>query len=912
MHKCALIVAMLDVAVFRWTAALSLGHDHVVFRPPITEGRMPPNALKDPDFEKAGTPQSDWQPFDKGFVIDRHVRCEGAQSIRCHADDSKTALGATAAFTLNQRRIVPVRIAVKSKCADVPGTPSGSYCIWLDILHTDGTPTWGVTRPFSTGTHDWERQTLTLVPVKPIARLYVHCLFRWVPGTAWFDDASVWILNDIKADVFEGELVELVEPTLHSTDTAPDRLRGTEGSSAMKPFAQSNERLEIVGDAASGRILGIRAEGLDLPAGRLAGGIFVQDAAQRGEVCRLAGPVRMDGTVAKQTGTISALSLDVVATWTSKKDRISGRIELTSRKPVERLLSIVAAIPIRAAGWTWHDDIRRSRQIKLRQAAEPDRPRSGLVYDNTARLAVGKTGNSSKYPLAAIGNDREGIAIAVPLDEPRVFRLVYDSEHEWLYAAFDLTISPEPVKLRNRAYVDFELFSFDPKWGFRAALQRYYDLHPEHFTRRVNDTGLWMAFAKISKVQQPEDFGFYFKEGLGDEAYDNAHSILTFRYTEPQSHWLPMPKGMKRSYDEAINLLKRRSQEGDAASRRPHLAALTSGAMDANGHYHVGLYDTPWCDGAVFALNPSPGLPGDVTKARIDYDPAEAQRLYADDPQHGIDGEYLDSLDGWSRELNYRREHFKWVDVPLVYDTETRRPCIINAFSIWEFVRWMSVLVHARGKLMMANYTPTEYPWQVPHLDVMGQETNWNPGGQWSPMSDADLCYRLSLCRTKPYLFLQNSDFKTWTDRHTRWYMMRAGAYGMQPSFFSMNAATNHYFENPTWYNRDRPIFKQLMPIIRRIGRAGWRPVTYARVEPPPLQVERFGGPGTGELLLTVHNPDEKPASGRLTLESEVKAGRAIEMVASKELVLTRVGERLTIDVTVPGRETLFVHLTEK
>jgi hypothetical protein len=666
-----------------------------------------------------------------------------------------------------------------------------------------------------------------------------------------------------------------------------------------RAFAHTGDGLQTLGDAASGRVQGIRANGLDLPACRLAGGIFVQDAAQRGEVYRLTGPLQIDGTVAKQTGMISALSLDMVATWTSKKDRISGRIELSGRRPVERPLSIVAAIPVRASGWTWYDDIRRSRRIE-----------AGTVYDNTVRLAVGKTGNSSKYPLAAIGNDRSGIAIAVPLDEPRIFRLAYDSEHEWLYAAFDLTISPEPVKLPNRAYVDFEIFSFDPKWGFRAALQRYYDLHPECFTRRVNDTGLWMAFAKISKVQQPEDFGFYFKEGLGDEAYDNAHGILTFRYTEPQSHWLPMPKSMKRSYDEAINLLKRRSQEGDASSRRPHLAALSSGAMNADGQYHVGLYDTPWCDGAVFALNPSPGLPGEVTKAKIDYDPAEARKLYADDPQHGIDGEYLDSLDGWSHELNYRREHFKWVDVPLVYDTETRRPCIINAFSIWEFVRWMSGLVHARGKLMMANYTPTEYPWQVLHLDVMGQETNWNPGGQWSPMSDADLCYRLSLCGTKSYLFLQNSDFKTWTEKHTRWYMMRAGAYGMQPSFFSMNAATNHYFENPTWYDRDRPIFKQLVPIIRRIGRAGWRPITLARIEPAPLQVERSGDPGTGELFLTIHNPDEKPIAGRLILEPDLKAAHASELLSHQDLPLG--GQPSPAAITVGGRETLFLHLTDK
>ena len=761
--------------------------------------------------------------------------------------------------------------------------------------------TWALTRAFSTGTHDWEQQTLTLLPVKPIARMWVHCLFRGVPGTVWFDDAEVWILDDPKVRLFDGEAVELVEPSppagsIPSTDPARDQRLGQHGV-----LARSGDGIQLCGDPDTGRVAAVQVGKHTLPPGPIPGGIFLQDAARQGDVLRLTGPLRIEGSFATQRGEVRSLGLDVTAGWRSEDHRIVGRIEVHARQPVDRSLSLGVALPIRAIGWTWHDDIRRSRRI------EADRS-----YANTARLGVGKTGTGSMYPLAAIHNDKVGLAIAVPLDEPRVFRLAYDGQQEWLYAAFDLAISPEPVKLPNRAHVDFELFTFEPTWGFRAALQRYYDLHPAYFVRRVQDTGLWMAFAKISQVRQPEDFGFYFKEGLDDQVYDNAHGILTFRYTEPQSHWLPMPKEMPRTYEAAVDLLARLSQKGDTTARRPHLAALASAAMKADGTYHVTLHNTPWCDGGVFALNPDPDLPGEFTKGRINYDPTEVEKLYADDPQHGIDGEYLDSLDGWCYEQNYRREHFKFADAPLVYDTETRRPCLLNAFSIWEFVRWVSQQVHARGKLMMANYTPTAYPWQVPHLDVMGQETNWHPGGQWSPMSDADLCYRRSLCATKPYLFLQNSDFGTWTATHTRWYMMRAGAYGIPPSFFSADAATHHYFQNPTWYERDRPIFRQLVPIIRRIGRAGWRPVPFARAEPESLQVERFGDPGSGELFLTVYNPDEKGVSGRLILLPDLKPSQVRELVSGQNLDVARSANEATLQITVPGREALFIHLTRE
>lgn len=864
--------------------------DPVVFRPLTTLGEPPPNRLKDPGFERAGTNGSDWRGFEKGFVVDGDVRFEGDQSVRCCADDAKTSLGASAAFELNHKRIVPIRIAARSKCKDVLGGPSSGYCIYVDLIHTDGTPTWGLVEPFSTGTHDWERKTLTILPVKPVARMFVHCLFRGVRGTAWFDDAAVWIYDDASVRLFDGEAVALAEQP-----EPDDALRGS------GVIAKAGERLRLEAALRTGRFGAVGIDGKRLPAGPLAGGVFVQDAGTRGPIFRLTGPIAVDGGRAVQRGSLESLDLDVTATWRSEAKRIAGRIELRSRRPVERSLSIIVAVPVRAAGWWWHEDVRRRCRIE-----------KGNSYCNATWMGVGKTGNGSIYPLAAIANDHAGLAMAVPLDEPRVYRLAYDAEHEWLVAAFDLAVSPAPVKLPNRAHVDVELFAFDPQWGFRAALQRYYDLHPSAFERRVKDVGLWMAFAKISQVERPEDFGFYFKEGLGDQAYDNAHGILTFRYTEPQSHWLPMPKGMPRTYDEGVALMKRLAREGKPTDRSRSQATLTSAAVDAQGRYHLTLHDAPWCDGGVFALNPDPDLPGEATKAKVNYDPAEAAKLYADDPQHGTDGEYLDSLDGWSYQQNYRREHFAHVDVPLVYDPKTRRACIANAFSIWEFVRWMASQVHGRGRLMMANYTPTRYPWQVPHLDVLGQEHNWRPNGAWRPMTDAELCYRRALCGTKPYLLLQNSDFATWTRQHTRWYLMRAGAYGVQPSFFSANAATDQYFTKPEWYNRDRPEFKQLIPIIRRVGRAGWRPVTHARVEPGTLQVERFGKPGGDELFLTVHNPGEQAVAGRVTLAPELCAVRARELVAGRDLPIVKEEDTGAIAVSVPARETWFVHLSTR
>ena len=40
-----------------------------------------------------------------------------------------------------------------------------------------------------------------------------------------------------------------------------------------------------------------------------------------------------------------------------------------------------------------------------------------------------------------------------------------------------------------------------------------------------------MAFAKISEVQDWQDFGFRIKEGNNETDWDDKNDILTFRYT---------------------------------------------------------------------------------------------------------------------------------------------------------------------------------------------------------------------------------------------------------------------------------------------------------------------------------------------------------------------------------------------
>ena len=74
----------------------------------------------------------------------------------------------------------------------VSGEKSSDFSIYVDVIHTDGTFTWGAAvLMFDTGTHAAQYRSTVYVPTKPIRYLNIHVLLRNRIGTAIFDDISV-------------------------------------------------------------------------------------------------------------------------------------------------------------------------------------------------------------------------------------------------------------------------------------------------------------------------------------------------------------------------------------------------------------------------------------------------------------------------------------------------------------------------------------------------------------------------------------------------------------------------------------------------------------------------------------------------------------------------------------------------
>ncbi len=552
------------------------------------------------------------------------------------------------------------------------------------------------------------------------------------------------------------------------------------------------------------------------------------------------------------------LKLDCQRTETGGATFFDVTLSDTSGK--DRAVTLVYAIHVDRSQGQWFQDPRQTMDIE-----------EGREYLNTNRFSAGANGQLSRYPFAAVANRGESVALGIDIDHPAFFRVGYNADTQELFLAYDIGLAPE----KSSARVRFCRFDFDRKWGFRGALDRYYALLPRAFERRIAQQGLWMPFAKISEVKGWEDFGFRFKEGTNETAWDDAHGIVTFRYTEPMTWWMRMPKAMPRTPVAALAYAHQLAEEKHDRSAE---AFLTSGFHDETGQFPARLLDTPWCDGAVWSINSMPEIKGEITDFKNKWNAELRNSLYGPQRKADLDGEYIDSSEGYvTNELDFRRDHFAASETPLTFSLDNRQPAIFRGLIVFEYARALANDVHGMGKFMMANSTPSRLCWLAGQLDVMGNETDWHQSGNWRPMADADLLFRRVMCKAKPFCFLMNTRFEEFSHELVEKYMKRCLAYGMFPGFFSHNASQGHYFTRPELYDRDRDLFLKYVPLCKRVAQAGWEPITRARTDSEKVHVERFG-----ERYLTVFNESGQPCVAKITFEGDCSA-------TSKELVHDRI-----------------------
>lgn len=546
---------------------------------------------------------------------------------------------------------------------------------------------------------------------------------------------------------------------------------------------------------------------------------------------------------------------------TPAADGATYRVTVEDRTGRDRALTLVYAWPLPVGDLVFEEDPRTAVPLADNAPQRSDAQAMGCG-----------AGGLNRWPFGAVSVGGRGFALGIDTAHPAYFRTAVHPRTRLLFIAFDLGLAPE----KRTAAFAFRRFTFTG--GFRGALAAYAAREPDAFKTRVPEQGIWMPFRAIKSVENWQDFGFKFKEGNDETAWDDAHGIFTFRYTEPTTWWLSMDKAHGTNRFTMADCLAK--VESLAAKGDPRARAWRGSVMRDEDGARVGrVMDTPWCRGAIWLLSPLPDIAG-ICEYKVKNTEADFAKFYAKPFPVGQDGEYIDSAEGYlTPTLDFNRTVFAASDTPLVFSSdEDHRPALFKGLSMYEYVRRTAARVWPRGRFVMANGVPGRWPWLPAYVDVGGTETQWiDEEGRWRPESHRSLLYKRALSMGKPYCYLQNVDFEKFAYADMENFMRHCVAYGLFPGCFSHNASEGHYFTRPEVYNRDRPLFKKYVPLCKMLSEAGWRPVnTLVASTDARVFVEQFGA-----RYVTVFNSARATVKVRLT----AKAGaRASEHVAGGEV----------------------------
>jgi hypothetical protein len=592
----------------------------------------------------------------------------------------------------------------------------------------------------------------------------------------------------------------------------------------------------------------------------------------------------VDGIV-RQTSTLTDRGLTLDATYRALGDRLEVSGAIADTTGADCAVTVSFRLPLEASGWTWYDDLHNSQPI------EP-----GTTYG--AARPFGDRRSLALYPFAALGNDRVALALAVPMDMPRAFRICYE-RGKGFFVNYEFGLTRDAAKLPGRADFRFVICRIDPQWGFRSEARRYYDIFPQFFVKRMERPGPAGFMDTPEKVSSP---GYVmpaaaiwdYNKRQSRDAYTRAGTSL-FSYTEIAGWWgwaigitpelaktKPAPEAAWAHVEEL------------AHANPPHDVArciVNCAPYDREGKpIYLDSYVPEW-GGYNYTCNPDPEITGlgDVNRYTL-----TRSREVSSISNFNLDGLYMDCVFTTTTD-NFRREHFRTADNPLAFDHLTKRPVMPLVFSVYECTKALCDQVHAMGKTVLSNYSVTTWPTDpfcIQFIDLIGNEMLHT----WT--TDAKLALQRTLAYQKPISM-------SWQEAKTSWDPARIEPEFKQAMFYG----TYYYLSNLSEGLRQR-----WAPVTDRLARAGWEPITFARVD-APVMVERFGRLADGNLHFTLRNDSAREKTVTLRLEAK-SLGLAEEGVwrlrdanGEDALTLTRSETEWRTEVTVPAGDTVVLRV---
>jgi hypothetical protein len=697
---------------------------------------------------------------------------------------------------------------------------------------------------------EWQDLTLNLRPL----------------GRAAITDADIYlrvqpygITHTYKVEISQFELVKDDRPMFDGKGMSAVLSGG--GGEMLENLGLSHGLQVQVGR--NGGISGVTVNDHEIGNAAQAGGFLVRDNASDAPPVAVGGHVEapLKGAVT-QSADLDALGLHVESRYGMENGRIRISLKATNLRKDTRYLTLYFALPLQKKAWSWGNDINGSVAIP----AGSTRP-----YEE----------NTVQYPFATLTTPEAGIALAVPLDQPRNYRLAYNEQTGLFYAAFDVALAPITTsagKSLNDVTCDAYIYAFDPHWGFRAALQAYYDAFPQWFTKRVKRDGGW----DIERIRKP---GYTHEEILASgcrfaweqapdatAVWQHQNGILNTIYISPKYMNFGMADLVPS--DDAARARLQALAAGDEAewkkieplhytqnyAETPYAvqhglkayhqllaqACLASGVWTADGKLPLDVGYRDWIGDSGLSMhissNVEPAIPHGRGQLAFDLMDAIA-RSYHEKIGLAPDGWALDSY-VCDDQLDYRAENFRYASVPLTFARDGLQPVSMIRLTMASWIDELARRSRPQNEVIFGNLVGN-FTFSVPQLDIFGSEASWVH----------DPAYLRSMAYHRPVtslLYTPKPDLQIFFDF----------LYGIYPGRGIVQKQ-----------------YEEVVPVLDQITPAGWEPVTHARADAPRVRVERFGS--GDHCYLVFHNNAPAARAFQVTVD-----GKALGTAAQKATVL--------------------------
>jgi len=547
--------------------------------------------------------------------------------------------------------------------------------------------------------------------------------------------------------------------------------------------------------------------------------------------------------------------LGFAASYESKGDyiEVNGEIESSGE---EKAVDVYFLLPIDANQWKWWDDIRNWREI------------DNGIYEMVVNADESSYLPLSPYPLSAITNEDVGLSIAIPLSEPRVFRIFYDANLNKFGISFSFGLSP--LTPFNSVNFTIYIYKCDAEWGFRSALDRYYQFFPEYFDKNIgikfmNSTGNFSDFG-IRAIQ-----GHFENEnqakllpGFNDKDVYTAEYTLPYQF-EPKSLkgiYEPSP-----NYTEWMDLMDYYAKNGSFFIKMKARGAKNSTMMDTNGDVILGeiIRGPDWSPDTWVAripLNTDPELPG-LNMANIMIQIVQLSFENAEKYGGIINGVQIDNFMKMCRYIDMNETRFQYTEYPLTYSTNNFKPGIHGMSETAEYLQYLSEWLEENepdtkitANCLEMGVSSFGFPYLASLPFEMASLTGWN-------FNDMELNYRRSMAYHKMVSARQCSKMY---DEHGNIIMPYVYEFINESLFYGIYPLMkDDFFENCD-YERSRPVYKKVIPILDELSLSGWEPIIYAETT-NGVWVERFGSDGS--IYFTVRNNDSTAKNYDIVIEAE-------------------------------------------